>query len=445
MLYAIWEELHYDITYNANGGFLNDGSTSIVKKKYKSFSAYIINLKPTRENYEFKGWSTTLNGEVKYVENDVYSANQNLTLYAVWEKISNIKIVELYRCDIDGNKISDGTYARLQFEYTATNNTLVSGTSTLEWKRTSESNYTDSVVMTHAPCDKGKTITIDTIFGNGNLSNEESYAVLITMNESGVTYTKEITLSANRVFVDFKPPTDIGTGGMAIGKSAQFDGVLDIGYQTMFSGGILYSTLALGKDFNTLITPNIYSLIKGGSNNKYTNCPISTDGTLSVEPVGASGDVRQVVTGNSANPIRYERYYTASKTTWTDWVVTYDPGVGKFVYASESTSTIATADTYVSGATVTIPSDGLYLITGRAIFGTSTTSKSVTVAIQDVSNNKLVEAQFSAALKNEATRVTVSQFYNCTSGMILQCRKKSSVADVDTKYGGTYIVAVRIA
>lgn len=80
-LYANWTANAYTITYNANGGTLDDNAQSVV---YDS----IVTLKtPSRDAYTFAGW---YNGDV-LVSSGVWAIADNVTLVARWTKI-NFKI-----------------------------------------------------------------------------------------------------------------------------------------------------------------------------------------------------------------------------------------------------------------------------------------------------------------------------------------------------------------
>ena len=83
-LYAVWEKIQYNISYDANGG---SGAPSDQSKYYDS-TITLRSGKPTRKGYLFKGWSTRSTAlSADYQPGDRYSSNSNLTLYAVWEQI----------------------------------------------------------------------------------------------------------------------------------------------------------------------------------------------------------------------------------------------------------------------------------------------------------------------------------------------------------------------
>ena len=83
-LYAVWEKIQYNISYNANGG---SGAPS-TQSKYHGSTLTLRSAKPTRTGYIFKGWSTSSTAtKASYQPGDNYTSNSNATLYAVWEKI----------------------------------------------------------------------------------------------------------------------------------------------------------------------------------------------------------------------------------------------------------------------------------------------------------------------------------------------------------------------
>jgi uncharacterized repeat protein (TIGR02543 family) len=80
-LYAVWEKTVYTITYNANGG---SGAPSSQTKTYGQ-TITLTNVVPTRSNHAFMGWATSSTStSANYAPGDSYSANGNVTLYAVW-------------------------------------------------------------------------------------------------------------------------------------------------------------------------------------------------------------------------------------------------------------------------------------------------------------------------------------------------------------------------
>lgn len=83
-LYAVWEGETYSIVYDANEG--ENAPQTQTAKKYQDIT--ITNSKPTREGYDFIGWSTKpspTEDEKEYDSGDTYKERTSVTLYAVWK------------------------------------------------------------------------------------------------------------------------------------------------------------------------------------------------------------------------------------------------------------------------------------------------------------------------------------------------------------------------
>ena len=88
-LYAIWDTTTYRITYNGNGGDLpSDLQNPARCTKTYGLGYLILTAKPTREGYNFIGWSTNpsdLAPDKNYAPGSLYTEDKDLNLYAVWE------------------------------------------------------------------------------------------------------------------------------------------------------------------------------------------------------------------------------------------------------------------------------------------------------------------------------------------------------------------------
>ncbi len=86
-LYAVWEEnpvaVSYTLKYNANGGMGSPANQT-------GSTVYVISSEiPVKEGYTFLGWSINPAGDyANFVPGDEVTLTQNVTLYAVWEKIT---------------------------------------------------------------------------------------------------------------------------------------------------------------------------------------------------------------------------------------------------------------------------------------------------------------------------------------------------------------------
>ena len=85
-LYAVWDDNPYIITLNTNydGGVVK---SILVPRNYPNYTL-TSNDEPAREGYMFYGWSTSSTGGVEYKTGDPVTSTGNLTLYAVWYKLT---------------------------------------------------------------------------------------------------------------------------------------------------------------------------------------------------------------------------------------------------------------------------------------------------------------------------------------------------------------------
>lgn len=81
-LYAIWERLTYTVHYNANGG---KGAPADQVKTYGQAITLSSDI-PTRTGFTFLGWGTNASATTpSYQPGASYSAEGNVTLYAIWK------------------------------------------------------------------------------------------------------------------------------------------------------------------------------------------------------------------------------------------------------------------------------------------------------------------------------------------------------------------------
>ena len=82
-LYAVWKVDGYTVKYNANGGT----GAPAEQTKTHNVALTLSTTKPTRPGYTFKGWSTSSTAATaSYQPGGSYTANNNVTLYAVWSE-----------------------------------------------------------------------------------------------------------------------------------------------------------------------------------------------------------------------------------------------------------------------------------------------------------------------------------------------------------------------
>ena len=83
-LYAVWRYIPktYEVKYDANGG----GNAPASQTKTEDVTLILTSTIPTRYGYTFKGWATTPTAtKATYQAGGSYTANESVTLYAVWE------------------------------------------------------------------------------------------------------------------------------------------------------------------------------------------------------------------------------------------------------------------------------------------------------------------------------------------------------------------------
>ena len=304
--YIIPKLSSYTISYNANGG---TGAPSSQTKQYGK-TLTLSSTKPTRTNYNFKGWATSASGSVAYKAGESYTANAKATLYAVWElayeppTITNLKVI---RCDSEGTSIETGTYAKITFNWSCCQLTEENNISsiTIAWSNTSL-----------VPTATGTSGSVSQVFGDGSFSVDSSYVVTVTVKDSKNGSTvKTITLPINKFLVDFKA----GGTGVSIGKAAELDDVFDVNFKIYPRNGFINPIIPNGTDLNTVMAPNVYSGYNITSA-EYANCPITTGTfTLNVFSAGPSGQIGQVLKlCDKSKYAEYIRYYYGS--AWGDWI-----------------------------------------------------------------------------------------------------------------------------
>lgn len=216
-LYAVWKANTYTVSYNANGG---SGAPSAQTKTY-GVTLKLSSTKPTRTNYNFKGWGISSSSTtVSYAAGGNYTSNASITLYAIWElaytapRLSNFSVA---RCASDGKESESGTYVKVKFKW-ATDKTVT--TIKIEYKTETSTTWTATTVT-----GTGTSGTVSKIIG-GSLSTEYAYNIRITVSDSvGSSSSIKDTPSIHYI-IDIR-----STGkGIAFGKPSQVDDVADFNY-----------------------------------------------------------------------------------------------------------------------------------------------------------------------------------------------------------------------
>lgn len=310
-LYAVWKANTYTVKFNANGGTGAPGNQTKTYGKTLTLS----NTKPTRTNYNFKGWGTSASATtVTYAAGASYTANAAITLYAVWElaytkpRITNLTVT---RCDSDGTINDEGQNGLVSFDWEC--DVAVSFIA-LAWKvATSTSLSTASLTVS------GTSGSVSQVIGSDDLSTENTYSIEVTVIDSQGSSSAVTSLMSLKFSIDVKS----GGTGIAFGKASESDDIAEFGYRAKFTGGIEQVVLPNGTDLNGLLTPNIYSGNNANTAN-YVNLPFTSGTfTLVVESAGPNGQVKQTVSiCNKTTARAWERHYYTS--AWGEWKCIYD-------------------------------------------------------------------------------------------------------------------------
>ena len=94
-LYAVWRYIPktYEVKYDANGG----GNAPASQTKTEDVTLILTSTIPTRYGYTFRGWATTSTATTAtYQAGGSYTANESVTLYAIWK-------INTYTVSFDAN------------------------------------------------------------------------------------------------------------------------------------------------------------------------------------------------------------------------------------------------------------------------------------------------------------------------------------------------------
>ena len=317
-LYAQWTANTYAVKFDANGG---TGAPANQTKTYGT-TLTLSSTKPTRTNYNFKGWGTSANATiVAYNAGGSYTTNAAITLYAIWELAytkPRITSFSIDRCDwVEGSiptispptLTDEGRYGLVKFEY-AIDRDLVSVL--IQWKLSTDSEYSsDNQYKITTP---GVT-SINAIIGENDLDPDCTYDVCVTVTDTVDHTTKYAVLPGTKFIIDL-----LGTGdGISFGKPAELPGVADFAYQVRLGGGLLQSVLPDGTDLDTMIIPNTYAG-NAATTAGYLNCPITSATSFTFEVISAGSEgqlMHRITTCSKGTTVVYVRHYYLD--AWGDW------------------------------------------------------------------------------------------------------------------------------
>lgn len=252
----------------------------------------------------------TITAKVTDKRGRVGTASVNVSVLAY--NAPQITKLHVNRSNADGTENDRGDYTKVIFSYAVTSlDNKNASTCVLKYKKTSETTWTE---VTQLSLDNMYDVTDASYIFQADNSSSYDVAIFVTdaFNES---------YRSTRVSTGFTIMHWLANGlGMGIGKVAEIAGVLDIGFKTRFSGGLLHPILPDGTDLDTVTTPNTY-IGKNIASAAYLKAPF-TSGTfiLEVTESGPEGQLRQTI--NVCNKERIEKwvrfYYSDSWGRWID-------------------------------------------------------------------------------------------------------------------------------
>ena len=209
---AKWTANTFTVKYDANGG---TGAPGNQTKTY-GVTLKLSTTVPTRENCIFLGWGTAPGSTtVAYAAGANYTANADLTLYAMWRRAYNPPVIENVKIDRStslGTITDEGDMAAVSFDWRLDENSGGLESIKVGYRREGGS-WFDSTVTASGMSSHVEKKTVGLM-----LSTENSYEIriLITDGKGSTEYIG--TLPATKYIIDFSPE-----GGIGFGKPAPDD------------------------------------------------------------------------------------------------------------------------------------------------------------------------------------------------------------------------------
>lgn len=232
-LYAVWTANTYKVTYNANGG---TGAPGAQTKTY-GVTLKLSSTKPTRTNYNFKGWGTSASSTtVAYAAGANYTANSAITLYAVWElayTLPRITNAKADRCTSNGTLKDDGTYAKVTFNWACDRNVKLI---TVGYGQGED----PQTVGKKNPSASGKSGSVSIVIGDNNLNVETEYSARITVQDEVDSLGTQTRIPAMEYIMDIRKH------GITLGGPASEDG-FHVKYSTEFENTVQFSDRITGQ------------------------------------------------------------------------------------------------------------------------------------------------------------------------------------------------------
>ena len=211
---AQWKANTYTVSYNANGGSGAPGSQT----KTYGVTLTLSSTKPTRTNYNFKGWGTSSSSTTaSYQPGGSYTSNSSITLYAIWElayTAPRLSSISVYRCTSEGLPSDEGNLVTVGFHW-ETDKTV----SSIKYERRESSSSTWTTLINDSAA-VGTSGTESRLLGY-SFNTELEYIFRVTVTDSMGSNYFERTVPPMQFTVDFLA----GGKGVAFGRPASLEGV----------------------------------------------------------------------------------------------------------------------------------------------------------------------------------------------------------------------------
>lgn len=211
------------------------------------------------------------------------------------------------RANADGTPNDEGTSLFIEYGFTiASVNSKNDKSYKLEIKAPEASGYTTVA--------SGSVYSLDTnVIVTEDISVDSSYSVRLTISDYFRSLTHTVEAPTAFTLMDFHSSGK----GIAFGKVAQKEGVIDMGLPVEFSNGEVPAgaiPILSGTDIDTLLDPGYY-VFSSAVSTTLINLPFTASGSGSIEVIreGEANQIRQVITRCSANREIWERLYYSNK------------------------------------------------------------------------------------------------------------------------------------
>lgn len=276
----------HTVSYNANGGSGAPGGQT----KWWGEVLTLSSTRPTRANHTFLGWATSANGAVAYQPGGRYSADNNVTLYAVWKlatKPPTIQSFTAQRVDEAGNMVESGTRVKLY----------------VTWKCDTSGDSANTVQSVTIAVQDGGTwketpVTASGATGTGTvtltgLSADASWRFRVVVKDKYGTVNAYTTVGPQRFLLDFSA----GGRGIGIGVGAPAEGVAINGSPVTVNGcrmpriytGSKVITPAASSNRHTLFEEDEWAKITGTSITEGYPTVLVSNGDVTAQNVAVTG------------------------------------------------------------------------------------------------------------------------------------------------------------